>query len=298
MKLVLHSVSYAGLWRGQKYLSLDEFIKKASKLGYDGIELMAKRPHASLLDLSKEDRIRIRASLEENNLECACIAGYTDFTSGMDSKLIPITEMQIEHVTNLAKLAYDLGCKIVRVFTGYECPGVPYWEQWDCCVRSLKECSRRAAEYGVNIGIQNHHDIGVDAYSLRELIRDVDEPNCKAMFDAWSPALRGDDLTESVGLVSDYTIYTTVADYIRLPRYHYMPDLVNYKRQDDLLKAVPMGEGFIDYKTFFHALKSIGFDGYAAYEMCSELQGGGSEENLDAYAKKFVDYMKELRQID
>jgi sugar phosphate isomerase/epimerase len=94
--------------------------------------------------------------------------------------------------------------------------------------------------------------------------------------------------------MSDMMIYTTVADYMRLPRYKYMPSFVSYERQQDLLKAVPMGDGFIDYKTFFTALKDCGYDGYVAYEMCSELQGGGSEENLDMYARRFVDFMKQF----
>ena len=47
---VLHSVSYAGVWPGQAALSLDEFLVKASSLGYAGVMLMAKRPHLSVLD--------------------------------------------------------------------------------------------------------------------------------------------------------------------------------------------------------------------------------------------------------
>jgi len=52
-----------------------------------------------------------------------------------------------------------------------------------------------------------------------------------------------------------------------------------------------MGEGFIDYRGFFQALKDIGCDGYVAYEMCSYLRGGGSEQNLDRCAKRFLEYM-------
>ena len=294
MKLALHSVSYAGLWRGQKYLPLEGFFKKASDLGYDGVEIMAKRPHASPLDMDKETRKGIVESLEKNRLECACIAGYTDFTCGMESGLTPVNEMQILYVSELAKLAHDLGCGLVRVFSGYNCKGVSYWKQWDYTVKALKECSRRASAFGVTVGIQNHHDIGADARSMKELISEINEPNCKAMYDAWVPAFAGEDLKESATMMSDIMVYTTAADYMRLPRYHYIPDSVSYERQQDLLKAVPMGEGFIDYQSFFSALKSNGYTGYIAYEMCSELRGGGSEENLDMYAKMFVDFMKHL----
>jgi len=57
---------------------------------------------------------------------------------------------------------------------------------------------------------------------------------------------------------------------------------------------VPMGEGFIDYRGFFRALKETGYTGYVAYEMCSPLRGGGAEPNLDRCAKRFLDYMREV----
>ena len=47
--LLLHSVSYAGLW-GQAFLPVDEFVAKAAQLGFGGVMLMAKRPHVSILD--------------------------------------------------------------------------------------------------------------------------------------------------------------------------------------------------------------------------------------------------------
>jgi sugar phosphate isomerase/epimerase len=55
-----------------------------------------------------------------------------------------------------------------------------------------------------------------------------------------------------------------------------------------------MGEGIIDYKTFINALKEIGYQGYIAYEMCAVLDGGGSTENLDRAARKFISYVKQF----
>jgi sugar phosphate isomerase/epimerase len=61
-----------------------------------------------------------------------------------------------------------------------------------------------------------------------------------------------------------------------------------------VLRAVPIGEGIIDYETFFNALKEIGYQGYIAYEMCEVLDGGGDIENLDRTAKKFLAYVKDF----
>lgn len=292
MKLILHSVSYAGVWKGQECLSLEEFIQRASKLGFDGVELMAKRPHASLLDMDGGEREKIKDLLASNGLECACMAGYTDFTFGAGGGMVPQWELQVSYVANLARLAKDLGCKIVRVFTGSEVDGIPFNEQWDLCVEGLRECARQAARHGVMIGVQNHHDIAVAALSLSHLLREVDQPNCKAMFDAWAPALQGEEIVAAVKAISKDLVYTTVADYIRVPRYKYHPDQVNYSRGLDRTVAVPMGEGIIDYEAFFKALSGIGYDGPVAYEMCSKLRAGGAGDVLDRYAGKFLDYMK------
>ena len=47
-------------------------------------------------------------------------------------------------------------------------------------------------------------------------------------------------------------IQTTLADYVRLSRHVYQPHLVNYERQEPpAVRAVPLGEGFIDLEAFF-----------------------------------------------
>jgi sugar phosphate isomerase/epimerase len=58
------------------------------------------------------------------------------------------------------------------------------------------------------------------------------------------------------------------------------------------MRAVPVGEGIIDYPAFFAALREIGYDGVVAYEMCEMLTGGGSEANLDRCARHFLDWFR------
>jgi sugar phosphate isomerase/epimerase len=152
-----------------------------------------------------------------------------------------------------------------------------------------------ALPFGVTVGVQNHHDTAVHHDSLFDMLEEIGEPNCKAMFDAWAPALHGADLVAAVRKMAPYIVHTTVADYVRRQRFRYQPPLVNYTRETDAVRAVPMGEGFIDYAAFFGALKETGYAGSVAYEMCSPLHGGGSEENLDRCARQFLQYMERNR---
>lgn len=294
---VLHSVSYAGVWRGQTQLTLDQFLLKAKELGFRHVEVMAKRPHLSPLDYDAEARKKLRARVQELGLKLVCLAGYPDFTASADKPGIPSAEMNAIYVGEVARLARDLGVPYVRVFTGYERAGVPYDVQWGTVVQGLKLAARKAAEYGVTLAVQNHHDIAIHPDATYWLIKEVNEPNCKAAFDAWSPALQGingKELNEAACKMAGDMVYTTVADYVKQPRYRYDATIVNYVKQDDVVRAVPFGTGFIDYKSFFAALKESGYKGYVAYEMCEVLEGGGSVENLDRTARRFLETFSEL----
>jgi len=288
----LFSVSYAGLW-GQCQLDLKAFLAKAGALGYPAVELMGKRPHLSVLDADRQYVAELRDAAAAAGVEIAAIGAYTNFTLGRDTE-VPSVEIQVAYVRQLAELARQLGAKMVRIFTGYVTQKDAFQRDWDLCVQGVRQSAAAAADCGVILGVQNHHDVGVGVDSYVEFLDEVDHPNCRAMFDPWSPALHGDDLRACARRLAPRMVQTTLADYVRLPRFAYQPGLVNYERLADVVRAVPLGAGFLDLQGFFTGLREGGFDGYVAYEMCSPLRGGGSEENLDRVAKASLDAIRLL----
>lgn len=295
IKTCLHSVSYAGFWRGQAKLGVEEFLDKAKQLGFDGVMLTAKRPHVSVSDYDAAAREALRRKIESLGLKLVCMAGYTDFTAGIDKAGIPNAEIQACYVGELARLASDLGTNMVRVFTGYERPGIPFDRQYATVVQGLKLAGQRAAEYGVTVAVQNHHDIASHHDTMFWLLEEVNLPTVRAAFDAWTPTLQdldAEQLRAAVVKMKPYIVHTTAAQYVRLPRYRYEETLINYSQEQTLIRAVPMGAGVVDYETFFKSLKEIGYQGYVGYEMCAELAGGGSIENLDRTARKFLEYVR------
>lgn len=293
MKTALHTVSYAGVWPGQARLELPEVIRRAGRLGYEAVMIMAKRPHLSVLEATPEALAMLRGVLEESGVRVGCLAGYTNFSADAAHPDIPLVEMQIAYVTELARIAEVLGGTILRVFTAYEDPALSLAQTRERCVGALRESARRAADYGCTLAVQNHHDFACHYETLYDLLIEVDEPNCRAAFDAWAPALQGDDLAVAATKLAPLTVWTTCADYVYRPRFVYRPALVNYDRQTSAVQAVPMGEGMVDYPAFLGALRAGGYEGYVAYEMCSALEGGGSLENLDRCAARFVEYMQD-----
>jgi sugar phosphate isomerase/epimerase len=297
VKTCLHSVGYSGAWRGQAVLSVDDFLLKAKELGFDGVMLGAKHPHVSLIDYDDAARKKLKARIKELGLELVCIAGYNDFTAGADRSGIPNVEIQAVYIGELARLARDLGTNMVRVFTGYERPGIPYASQYAMVVEGLKMAGKIAAQYGVTLVVQNHHDIAVHHDAMKWLLDEVNMPNVKAAFDCWSPTMEGlssEEIKKAIYTMKPYILHTTCADYEKLPRFRYEPEEVNYVPLLPENRLVPIGEGYLDYKTFISTLKEIGYQGYIAFEMCAELKGGGSVENLDKTAKAFLEYVKQF----
>src|SRR5439155_11483779 len=275
MELGLFSISYAGLW-GQAALDLRAVVRRAAELGFDAVMLAGKRPHLSALDADPVVIATLQDDLTAAGVRCPVVAAYVDLGGSVAAE-VPFLEMQIGYVEALCRVGAQLGAKVVRVFTAYEVPGQSPHAAWQKVVGALREMCDRAAAHGLTVAVQNHHDLAVHTAALLELLHDIDRPNCKLGFDAWSPALRGEELYEAARLAAPHTAITTNADYVRLPRSRYRPELVNYEPAGpDLVRAVPFGTGFIDYPAFFRGLRDSGFDGPAAYEMCSPVRGGGS----------------------
>jgi sugar phosphate isomerase/epimerase len=292
MELGLFSVSYAGLW-GQAALDLRAFVRKAAELGFDAVMLAGKRPHLSPLDADEAVVAALADDLRTAGVRCAAVAAYTDLGAAVAAE-VPVLEMQIAYVESLCRIGAKLGAGVVRVFTAYEAAGQSPYTLWQRVVTGLREVCDRAAAHGLTVAVQNHHDLAVHTAALLELLHDVGRSNCKLGFDAWSPALRGEELYEAARLAAPHTAITTNADYVRLPRSRYRPELVNYEPAGpDLVRAVPFGTGFIDYPEFFRGLRDGGFDGLATYEMCSPVRGGGALANLDTCARTYVRWMRE-----
>ena len=74
MKTCLFTVTFAGFW-GQHKLTLEDSIDKTAELGFEGIELMGKRPHLSPLDYSVDDCKHLGKRIKDKGLKCAAIGG-------------------------------------------------------------------------------------------------------------------------------------------------------------------------------------------------------------------------------
>src|SRR5262249_39776372 len=146
--------------------------------------------------------------LRAAGVACPVVAAYTDLGASVAAE-VPFPEMQLAYVESLCRIGAQLGASLVRVFTAYETPGQNPHALWQRVVTGLREMADRAAGHGMTLAVQNPHDFAVHTDALLELLHDIDRPNCKLGFDAWSPALRGEDLYEAARRAAPHTALTT-----------------------------------------------------------------------------------------
>jgi protein FrlC len=290
MKIALHSVSYSGtVTPDQAALPLVDVMHKAAQLGFDGITLAAKRPHALPLDLSPVDRKQIVKTAADLGLEVACIAGYNDFChpSAFDR------EINLAYTIECIKLARDVGAPIVRTFAsgmGDYHQGASVGQQIAWTIALAKEAAQVAEDMGVTLVIQNHSPIGNDVHSLRQIVDGVGSPAYKAAIDCPLLASSGVDYAEGLGVCEDVMGFTTAGDW----RYYPGPIARMPGGEVTTRRAlmVPLGQGECDWPAFLTLLREIGYDDWINYEMCSPTREGGSEANLDRIASASLTYLR------
>ena len=292
MKVCLHSVSYSGtVTPDQAALPLEEVMRKATRLGFDGITLAAKRPHALPLDLSPEDRERIVETAAELGLEIVCVAGYNDFCNPSAFE----REINLAYTVACIKLARDVGAPVVRTFAsgmGAYHQGASTGQQIQWTIGLAKEAARVAEGMGVTLVLQNHSPIGNDVYNILEIVAGVGSPAYKAAIDCPLLTSSGVDYAEALRACKDVMAFSTAGDS------QIYPGAITRVPGGQVLtqsgRMVPLGQGECDWPTYLGLLKEIGYDFWINYEMCGHARGGGSEDNLDRVASASLAYIRRL----
>lgn len=118
MKFALLTVSYSGLWHDGNALSLEEQIRKASEIGFDGVSVETKRPVACPLDFDAADRERVKRVADEEGIDLCAIESTSDFAS----PIMEERENNLAMMREVVRFADDLGVDLVKVFAAW--PGI------------------------------------------------------------------------------------------------------------------------------------------------------------------------------
>ena len=308
MKFAFLTVSYSGQFYAGPALTLVEQIRKARELGFDGLSIETKRPVASPLDLTAEDRREIRAVAAAERIELCAVESMSNFAS----PLMEERENNLAMMRLVIDLARDLEVGLVKVFAAW--PGlvndeddtatyapyekVSYYKKlypadlrrWRRAVDGLRESADYAAERGVALALQNHAPVLRVGYEdTLEMMRDVDRPNVGLCLDAplFQERQSDDYIREAV---------RACGEHVRLTHY----GAWNFGESPDgraFQEPAPSFGGLINYKTFLSELQQAGYDGYVVSEYClpcvRDHRIAGIEE-VDRATRLSLAYIKSL----
>lgn len=198
MKIGMYSVTYRGVWYRGEAVDVFSLVRLAKRQGWEGLELDTERPHAAPMDLSTDDRKRLRELAGEVGLELCAVSPNCDLSSPVPGQ----REAMICYVRECIKLARDLGSPICKVFAawrgitlhdgfatyddtyGYDQYGFWRGDRRKFVVDSMRELCKVAEDHGIVLAMQNHGPDVVNTYEdVLSLIEEVGSPAFKACMD-------------------------------------------------------------------------------------------------------------------
>jgi sugar phosphate isomerase/epimerase len=230
MKLSFTSVSIG------KGLDLNRCIDYAVKSGCAGIEFRTggNFEHGIELTLTEEQRKEVRRKFEDRYLEVSCLNTkyqfhYTD---------IEERRKNIEGAKNEVKLAYDLGCKRIRVFGNVIPDGINAQECVSYVSDAVAEVADYALQFGIEVLLEMHGQFNYWGYALAA-VEKANRPNLGILYNSDKRDIVGGSIRETFNRVKKY---------------------VRHVHMHDICDAYP-------YDQLFEELVSMGYEGYVSAEI-------------------------------
>jgi len=289
VKVSLYTITLSGGYYEGPPVPLLDIFPRARDWGYDGVEIEAKRPHGSPLDLDAAALETVRRTAEDCGLEISCVASYNDFSSPVEEH----RQNELLMVREQIRMAAALGSPVVRVFSFWSgvtrrnglitydvarrsimdrYPGTTALEHW-CHVRDcLAEAADVAEAEGVTLALQNHRPI-IDSYQdMLDFIHEVDSPALKACLD---PPLMREHTEDYYRGALEATGELMVHSHFG-GRFERRPDGSVGRRQRNLDKPRS------DWPTFLRLAREIvNYSGHFGYELCSPVLTDHRHEGLE-----------------
>ncbi len=227
--------------------NVNEFLKKAREIGYEGVELAIDESDLAKPDMELRKKWSEISALAKNlGLEIPSVA------SGLYWKYNMVTDEDgaLKVLRKECAVADILGARVVLVIPGVAVPELDYLEHFERVKKVLKQASLIAKEYGVTIGLEPvWNRLFPSPLEYLRIIEEVREDNIRVYFDV------GNTLPHSlpehwIRVLGNYIVQIHVKDF----------------NMDKLEFGIP-GTGSVNWAEVRKALQDIGYQGYLVAEL-------------------------------
>jgi protein FrlC len=275
MKYSFSTFAYSSFPTWLPAYTLDETIRRLSRLGYDGVEIGCAAPHAWPAFLSAGRRKEISSLLDGSGIKASSLLPVPGGGPGCNpcSPLAEERAFAVSHYKEVIDLGADLGAGIVLYIAGWQIFGTSQKDALSWSRDCLAKISPYAAERNIVIAVEPtpaDSNVIETPYDALELMEATGMPNVKVMFDTIHALYRNE----------------VPADYVRI-----MGRNLAHMHASDRDRKAPCG-GSIDWLELFQALQEAEFDGYVTMEV------GMTSRALepDDVARRSIKYLKSIEE--
>lgn len=239
------------------FKSMDEALDTVASLGYDGVELASLIPYKSSSEL-----MEVVKKAKSRNLEISEVGFSQDFVTLDDEK----RKERVRQTKEKIQIASECGLSIVKGLTG------PYpWDKnalkigvdltegkaWQLVLDSFSDFIEVCEKYRVYFALEAcFGTLTRDYYTTKELLDSVNSKYLVTNMDPSHYNLYGNDVA--------WVVRRLGRDRIK---HVHLKDSVGVPREEGRDFIFPLlGEGTINWKAFFDALREIGYEGYLSAE--------------------------------
>lgn len=231
--------------------------------GYEGIEILADRPHLFPPDVRDRDVAHLSERLSDLGLRPASLNANTacgyygrEFWEPLFEPSLANPEAvprawRVDLVRRALVLARQLGCPHVSVTPGRPVPGTDPRRSLAFLEASLRELADHAAETEVRLGIEYEPGLLIEnASELDDLLQSVASPWVGANLDLGHSRVAGEEPEEVIRRLGGRIFHLHLEDIRGRKHWHLIP-----------------GEGEMDFPAIFGVLHEIGYDGFVTVEL-------------------------------
>jgi sugar phosphate isomerase/epimerase len=248
--------------------SLTDALEGIKSAGFEGVEILADKPHAYPEDINPAlindvNRTLERLELKVSNVNCNCSFGYWKDAPGEPyfepSLISPIAKHREDRSRMILKtldFAQKIGARNISITSGRCLGGMPPDSATKQFRESILPILDRADALGVDVGIELEPGLFLEwAYELREWIHQLKHPRFGANLDVGHSHVLGENITEVIDELAGSIWNLHVEDLPGRKHYHMIP-----------------GEGDYDWKPLHRALVDIEYDRFATVELYTHTQ--------------------------
>ena len=286
-----------------RHLSLSELCKATKEMGYDHIELS---PRADFLQWWTRPRVypeRLNAfkkALKDHELTVSTLQPMYRWSSPFEDE----RKMAIDNWKRTIEIAVELDSPLLISEFGRggsperslnDTLGIHSAEACEHAFwRSMDELVPILEREGLVLSIEPHPEDWVETMEPAiDIIRTINSSSVKASYIAPHTFYYGDDLAETIRMTQGELVHARVADTFNHKASSQLRYIVNPPGSTARVhQHLDMGEGEINWDTFFKTLSEIGFDGVLsscvfAWEERAEDSSRFMRDEIQTYVDKY-----------